>query len=143
LLQPRLPGLQLLSNRQKETLTTSLLKLIKRFLLMQWKYITDVNQIEEIKKQPGYSLIFKHSTRCSVSMMAKRRFEMDWEVIPEDTSLYFLDLISYRQISADIATRFQVHHESPQILLIKDGSCVLDASHGDISADEVAEVINS
>lgn len=110
---------------------------------MQWKYITDVNQIEEIKKQPGYSLIFKHSTRCSVSMMAKRRFEMDWEVIPEDTSLYFLDLINYRQISADIATRFQVHHESPQILLIKDGSCVLDASHGDISADEVAEVINS
>jgi bacillithiol system protein YtxJ len=74
---------------------------------MQWKYITDVNQIEEIKKQPGYSLIFKHSTRCSVSMMAKRRFEMDWEAIPEDTSLYFLDLINYRQISAEIADRFQ------------------------------------
>lgn len=110
---------------------------------MQWKLITDVNQIDEIKKQPGYSLIFKHSTRCSVSMMAKRRFEMDWEVIPEDTSLYFLDLISYRNISAEIAEQFQVHHESPQILLIKDGTCVLDASHGDISADEVAEVINS
>lgn len=111
--------------------------------LMQWKFITDVNQIDEIKKQPGYSLIFKHSTRCSVSMMAKRRFEMDWEAIPEDTSLYFLDLISHRNISAEIAEQFQVHHESPQILLIKDGNCVLDASHGDISADEVAEVINS
>jgi len=110
---------------------------------MQWKFITDLNQIEEIKNQPGYSLIFKHSTRCSVSMMAKRRFEMDWEVIPEDTSLYFLDLISHRSISAEIAEQFQVHHESPQILLIKDGNCVLDASHGDISADEVAEVINS
>jgi bacillithiol system protein YtxJ len=110
---------------------------------MQWKYITEPAQIDEIKNQQGYSLIFKHSTRCSVSMMAKRRFEMDWDAIPADTNMYFLDLISYRNLSAEIAERFQVHHESPQILLIKDGNCVLDASHGDISADEVAEVINS
>lgn len=110
---------------------------------MQWKFITDLAQISEIQKETGYSLIFKHSTRCSVSMMAKRRFEMDWEAIPEDTSLYFLDLISYRAISAQIAETFQVHHESPQILLIKDGECILDASHSDISAEEVAEVINS
>lgn len=109
---------------------------------MQWNYITDINQIEEIKKQTGYSLIFKHSTRCSVSMMAIKRFEMDWDTIPADTKLYFLDLISYRDISAQIADTFNVHHESPQILLIKDGECVLDASHGDISADEVVEVIN-
>jgi bacillithiol system protein YtxJ len=108
---------------------------------MQWKYITDVNQVNDIKEQEGYSLIFKHSTRCSVSMMAKRRFEMDWEAIPEDTSLYFLDLIAYRPISAQIAETFKVQHESPQILLIKDGDCVLDASHSDISAEEVAEVI--
>lgn len=110
---------------------------------MQWKNITDINQINDIKGQKGYSLIFKHSTRCSVSMMAKRRFEMDWEVIPEDTNLYFLDLISFRPISAQIAETFQVHHESPQILVIKDGDCILDASHGDISADEVASVINN
>jgi bacillithiol system protein YtxJ len=110
---------------------------------MQWKNITDLEQISQIKQQTGYSLIFKHSTRCSVSSMAKRRFEMDWSVIPEDTALYFLDLISYRDISAQIAETFQVHHESPQILLIKNGDCVLDASHSDISADEVAEVINN
>lgn len=108
---------------------------------MQWEYITDLDQINNIKKQEGYSLIFKHSTRCSVSMMAKRRFEMDWEAIPENTSLYFLDLIKYRPISVQIAETFQVQHESPQILLIKDGNCVLDASHSDISAEEVAEVI--
>jgi len=110
---------------------------------MQWKNITDISQINDIKDQKGYSLIFKHSTRCSVSMMAKRRFEMDWEVIPEDTNLYFLDLISFRPISAEIAEKFQVHHESPQILVIKDGDCILDASHGDISADEVASVISN
>jgi bacillithiol system protein YtxJ len=110
---------------------------------MEWKNITDLNQISDIKSKPGYSLIFKHSTRCSVSMMAKKRFELDWEVIPAETNLYFLDLISHRAISAQIADTFQVHHESPQILLIKDGNCVLDASHSDISADEVAELINN
>lgn len=110
---------------------------------MEWNNITDLNQISDIKSKPGYSLIFKHSTRCSVSMMAKKRFELDWEIIPEGTNLYFLDLISHRAISAQIAETFQVHHESPQILLIKDGACVLDASHSDISADEVAEVINN
>lgn len=108
---------------------------------MQWKNITDLTQISEIQQKEGYSLIFKHSTRCSVSSMAKRRFELDWEILPADTSLYFLDLISYRDISAQIAETFQVHHESPQILLIKNGDCILDASHSDISADEVAEVI--
>jgi len=111
--------------------------------MIEWKNITDLNQIGDIKATSGYSLIFKHSTRCSVSMMAKKRFELDWEVIPEGTNLYFLDLISHRAISAQIAETFQVHHESPQILLIKDGNCVLDASHSDISADEVAELINN
>lgn len=110
---------------------------------MQWKNITDLSQISAIQKQSGYSLIFKHSTRCSVSAMAKRRFELDWDTIPADTSFYFLDLISYRNISSEIAEAFQVHHESPQILLIRDGDCILDASHSDISAEEVAEVINS
>jgi len=110
---------------------------------MEWNKLTDLNQISDIKSKPGYSLIFKHSTRCSVSMMAKKRFELDWDIIPEGTNLYFLDLISHRAVSAQIAETFQVHHESPQILLIKDGSCVLDASHSDISADEVAEAINN
>ncbi|RYD72633.1 MAG: DUF2847 family protein, partial [Sphingobacteriales bacterium] len=55
--------------------------------------------------------------------------------------LYFLDLIAYREISTEVALLFQVTHQSPQILLIKDGDCVLQASHSDISAEEVAEVI--
>jgi bacillithiol system protein YtxJ len=110
---------------------------------MQWNIITDIAQVNDIKSKEGYSLIFKHSTRCPVSSMAKRRFEMDWDVIPSDVSIHFLDLIAYRNVSSHIAETFEVHHESPQILLIKNGDCILDASHGDISADEVAEVINN
>ena len=108
---------------------------------MKWINITDLEQIDAIKKASGYSVIFKHSTRCSISLMAKRNFESDWEATPENTSLYFLDLIARRDVSAYIAEVFQVHHESPQTLLIKDGECILDLSHSDISAEEIAESI--
>ncbi|MDN3586955.1 bacillithiol system redox-active protein YtxJ [Pedobacter aquatilis] len=108
---------------------------------MAWVNLTSIEQLDEIKSAEGFSLIFKHSTRCSISMMARKNFELDWDVIPADTKLYFLDLITYREISNKIAEVFQVTHQSPQILLIKNGDCVLEASHSDISADEVAEVI--
>lgn len=108
---------------------------------MTWVNLTSADQLNEIKNADGYSLIFKHSTRCSISMMAKRNFEFNWEVIPVDTKLYFLDLISFREISNSVAEVFNVAHQSPQILLIKGGDCVLEASHSDISAEEVAEVI--
>ena len=109
--------------------------------MMKWKNITDLSQVSDIKLAKGYSLIFKHSTRCSVSSMVKRRFELDWDIIPTETNLFFLDLISYRGISAQIAETFSIAHESPQVLLIKDGDCILNASHGDISAEEVAGMI--
>lgn len=110
---------------------------------MQWTDLKNTDQVDEIKNAKGYSVIFKHSTRCAISLMAKRSFEADWSVIPAATSLYFLDLISHRDVSSYIAEIFQVHHESPQVLLIKDGECVLDASHSDISANEIAEVIGN
>ena len=99
------------------------------------------DQIDNIKQRQGYSLIFKHSTRCSISMMAKRRFEMDWENLPADVSLYFLDLIKHRDLSNKIAQDFLVPHESPQLLLIKDSECILDQSHGGISVDETMSVM--
>ena len=108
---------------------------------MQWINLTDIDQLNQIKNSEGYSVIFKHSTRCSISSMVKRQFEFDWDAIPAETSLYFLDLINHREISAQIAETFQVHHESPQALLIKNGECILDSSHGEISAEEIAEMI--
>lgn len=111
--------------------------------MSRWIDLSQLSQIDEIKAAEGYSLIFKHSTRCSISMMAKRSFERDWDVIPTDVDCYFLDLISQRDISAYIAEVFQVHHESPQLLLIKNGDCILDSSHGHISADEVLEVMTA
>jgi len=106
---------------------------------MKWTILEDLQQLDEIKSSSQPSLIFKHSTRCSISMMAKKRFELDWDALPENMNLYFLDLIRYREISNTIAEVFNVHHESPQLLLIKDGECVYEASHGEISAEETAE----
>lgn len=108
---------------------------------MNWIQLNTPQQLQDIKSATEHSVIFKHSTRCSISMMAKKRFELDWDAIPADTPLYFLDLISYRDISNAIAEEYQIHHESPQLLLIKGGECVYETSHGEISAEEMAEQI--
>jgi bacillithiol system protein YtxJ len=108
---------------------------------MNWTSLDTAEQLNSIKQKPGYSVIFKHSTRCSISMMAKRRFEMDWSQLPDEIPLYFLDLIQHRDISNQVASTFSVHHESPQLLLIKDGECILDQSHGEISVEEALLMI--
>ncbi len=108
---------------------------------MNWTTLDSADQVQAIKGNSGYSLIFKHSTRCSISMMAKRRFEMDMDKLPADMTLYFLDLIRYRELSNLVAEDFQVYHESPQMLVIKDGECILDQSHGAISVDEALSVL--
>jgi len=108
---------------------------------MKWIPLESADQLGEIKKHEGYSIIFKHSTRCSISMMARKRFEMDWDQMPDSIPLYFLDLIKHRDISGQIATDFHVHHESPQLLLIKEGECILDQSHGGISVEEALVMV--
>jgi len=109
---------------------------------MNWIALESAEQVNEIKQQQGYSIIFKHSIRCSISLMAKRRLEMDKDHLPTELPLYFLDLIRYRELSQQIAQDFQVHHESPQLLVIKDGECILDQSHGGISLEEALSVLS-
>ena len=93
---------------------------------MSWIKLDSISQLQDIKADNGTSVIFKHSTRCSISMMAKKRVDMDLADLPETVKPYFLDLIAHREISNQIAELFQVHHESPQLLVIKNGDCILD-----------------
>lgn len=106
---------------------------------MNWIELTDMAQldaiIEESKTQPV--VIFKHSIRCSISTMAKGRLERSEE--PQGVKFYYLDLINHRDISNKVAEVFQVHHESPQILLIKNGECTYEESHNGISMEEIEE----
>jgi bacillithiol system protein YtxJ len=108
---------------------------------MNWISLSKEAQLEEIKERSTVKpqVIFKHSTRCAVSSMAKNRLERS---TPPDADFYFLDLIQHRNISGKIAEEFSVYHESPQILLIKNGECVYDESHSGISMDEIADQVN-
>ena len=109
---------------------------------MNWISLESAEQLDGIKQKQGYSIIFKHSTRCSISLMAKRRFEMDLPDLPENLPVYFLDLIKYRDISNQVAQDFHVYHQSPQLLLSKDGDGILDQSHGGISLEEALSELN-
>ena len=107
---------------------------------MNWKVLEQNKQLDSIVEESKIHpiVIFKHSTRCPVSSMALSRFESDWsddkagEITP-----YFLDLIANRQISNEVASRFGVTHQSPQVLVIKDGLSVYDASHNSIDFTDI------
>lgn len=90
---------------------------------------------EESKSKPV--LIFKHSARCSISRVALDRLERRWSVDADRIKPYFLDLLTYREMSNRVASQFNVEHESPQILLIRNGSAILDRSHFDIEIGEI------
>jgi bacillithiol system protein YtxJ len=107
---------------------------------INWIPLTNLDQLNEIVALSNEKpvAIFKHSTRCSVSRFALKQFENQFDSA-NATDTYFLDLIEYRDVSNEIASRFQVVHQSPQLLLIKSGQSVYDASHSDIDAKDLAE----
>ena len=104
---------------------------------MNWIPLNHEDELFEIieKSHTKLQVIFKHSTRCSISSMAKSRLERS--VAPENIDFYYLDLIAFRNISNKIVSEFNVFHESPQVLVIKNGECIYDESHGSISMDEI------
>jgi len=111
---------------------------------MNWKILSSQNQLEEIKSisKDTPVVILKHSTTCPISSMAKHRLESSWDIEESTIIPYFLDLLQFRSISNAIAETFEVVHESPQILLIKDGACVYENSHLDINVSEIKEALN-
>jgi bacillithiol system protein YtxJ len=109
---------------------------------MNWITLNTIEQLDVIKEASFVKpqVIFKHSTTCSISKMAFSRFER--AEAPDTIDFYYLDLLNYRSISNAIAEVFHVHHESPQILLIKNGECTYDESHYGIMMDELLEQVN-
>lgn len=105
---------------------------------LDWTYLTDLGQLNDINIHSNSepALIFKHSTRCSISRMALKQFENEFKSSSK-VALYFLDLLENRPISAAISTQFNVVHQSPQLLLIKNGVTVYTVSHSAIDAQEL------
>ncbi|WP_421892183.1 bacillithiol system redox-active protein YtxJ [Marinoscillum sp.] len=111
---------------------------------INWNPLTSIDQLEEINTlshtQPV--VIFKHSTRCSISAASLSRLERKWDNQKVgELRPYFLDLIAYREVSNQIAERFGVDHQSPQVLIIQNGKSIYDNSHFGISFDEIVENI--
>lgn len=107
---------------------------------MNWQQLQTIEQLDAIDAQSATQtvLIFKHSTRCSISDAAISRFERDWK--EEDSAKmkpYYLDLIAYRPVSNAIAQRYEVEHESPQVVVIKNGKCVYHESHMNIRVNDL------
>ncbi|HET9054863.1 MAG TPA: bacillithiol system redox-active protein YtxJ [Cyclobacteriaceae bacterium] len=109
---------------------------------MNWSYLEHPEQLDQLIAESGSTtiLIFKHSTRCSISRATLDRLERNWEDadIP-NVKPYFLDLLSFRNISNAIASLFQVEHQSPQVLMIRNGKSVYDNSHYGINVNDIRE----
>ncbi|MFB9054254.1 bacillithiol system redox-active protein YtxJ [Formosa undariae] len=100
-----------------------------------WQALVNEDQLNTIvdASNEKAQAIFKHSTRCGISRMVLSQFEKSFKAETE-IDMYMLDLLQHRDISSAIASKFGVHHESPQLLIIKDGEVVRTASHGDINS---------
>ncbi len=105
---------------------------------MNWNALTNINELDKIKELSATKtvVIFKHSTRCSISSGALNRIERNW-IGNEPFSMWYLDLIKHRDISNAIAQLFQIEHQSPQLLVIKNGVCIYHASHFEIDYQDL------
>ena len=106
---------------------------------INWQFLDSKNQLDTIvdESQDIPVIIFKHSTRCSISIMAKSRLERDWIFNDNEVKTYYLDLITYRTVSNAIEEKFGLEHQSPQIILIKNGEIVYHNSHSGITVAEI------
>jgi bacillithiol system protein YtxJ len=108
---------------------------------MNWIGLTDDMQLQDIIAQSAEKaqVIFKHSTTCSISQMAKAR--LDRSSVPSDLNFYYLDLLKFRSLSNKITEDFGVEHQSPQVLVIKGGQCVYNESHSGINVDDIMDAV--
>ncbi|WP_295832939.1 bacillithiol system redox-active protein YtxJ [uncultured Winogradskyella sp.] len=102
--------------------------------VLPWQTLNELRQLDEIKELSKFKtqLIFKHSTRCGISRMVMNQFVSLYD-LDLNTDLYYLDLLNYRDVSNEIGYKFHVMHQSPQLIIIKNGVAVAHASHGAIN----------
>lgn len=111
--------------------------------ILPWIALNSISQLQDIedKSRQKTQVIFKHSTRCGISRMVLNQFVDAYNLSEDDIDLYFLDLLSYRPVSDEVGYKFQVMHESPQLLVIKNGRTVEHASHGQINTIDLSSFL--
>ncbi len=112
---------------------------------MNWNTLSQINQIQELEQVSIQKpvLIFKHSTRCSISRTVLNRFETAFTSInPPQIDCYLLDLLNHRDLSNQLATEFNVQHESPQVIVLLNGKTALYKSHYEIDLNDILHELN-
>ncbi|AUP77573.1 bacillithiol system redox-active protein YtxJ [Flavivirga eckloniae] len=111
--------------------------------VIPWIPLNELPQLDFIEKKSATKtqVIFKHSTRCGISSMVMRQFVNDYNLTEKDLDLYYLDLLNHRDVSDEVGYKFQLIHESPQLLVIKNGVVVAHASHGAINGIDLNSFI--
>mgnify|MGYP001820455509 CR=1 FL=1 len=103
--------------------------------LLPWLPLTELSQLDTINEKSATKtqVVFKHSTRCGISRMVMNQFVDAFDLNENNLDLYYLDLLNYRDVSNEVGYKFQVMHESPQLIVIKNGVVLAHESHGAIS----------
>ncbi|MBN4084742.1 bacillithiol system redox-active protein YtxJ [Flavobacteriaceae bacterium AH-315-B10] len=111
--------------------------------VLPWITLNTIEQLDVIESSSNTKtqVVFKHSIRCGVSRMVLNQFEDAYNFTEDDLDLYFLDLISYREVSNEVGYKFQVLHQSPQLLVIKNGVVVAHGSHNGVNAIDLSSFI--
>lgn len=104
-------------------------------LLPDWKILDSVDQLSQLVADSFNKpvAIFKHSTSCGISAQAKFKLEQGWDIDPQALDFYYLDLLQNRAISNQIAAELGITHQSPQLIVLKDGKPIFHTSHHRIS----------
>ncbi len=110
---------------------------------VNWIPLNSLDQLEKIKTQSKMETIgiFKHSTRCGISRGVLRQFENSFDESMSQLKVYYLDLLNFREISNEVGYQFQVIHQSPQLLMIRNEEAVVHASHYDIMSIDLKQFI--
>ena len=112
---------------------------------IQWEPLESVDQLDNVIKNSTLKpkVIFKHSTRCGISRMVLRQFENGFEKNDDEVTFYFLDLLNYKEVSAAVASKLNVVHQSPQVIILYNKEILHTESHQGIDIKRVQQIVTN
>ncbi|WP_232735344.1 bacillithiol system redox-active protein YtxJ [Nonlabens sp. MB-3u-79] len=112
---------------------------------IQWEPLESVDQLDNVIKNSTLKpkVIFKHSTRCGISRMVLRQFENGFEKNDDEVTFYFLDLLNYKEVSAAVASKLNVVHQSPQVIILYNNEILHTESHQGIDIKKVQQIVTN
>lgn len=121
----------------------NLLNRTKLELPHNWHNLEQLRDIENalMDSQSKPVVLFKHSTRCGISLAAYKRLASNFSVLQDSVHFYYLDLLQHRSISNALEVQLGVVHQSPQIIVISKGEVVFDASHDRVTIEAIIKAL--